>query len=124
MTTPINSYRDLLVWQKSMDVASDVCELTATLREPRWFALADQLRRSAISLPSNIAEGHGRRSRGEFARFVSIANGSLRELETQLILLARLGKELGKETSRILVLTDEVGRMLNGLYRSLRAKAG
>ena len=107
-----------------MDVAANVCELTTTLNEPKWYALADQLRRSAVSLPSNIAEGHGRRSRAEFVRFVSIANGSLRELETQLILLARLGKEFGEETGRILILTDEVGRMLNGLYRSLRAKTG
>lgn len=124
MTTPINSYRDLLVWQKSLDVALDVCELAAGLTGPRWFALSDQLRRSAISLPSNIAEGHGRRSRAEFVRFISIANGSLRELETQLLLLARLEKEFGKETSRILTLTDEIGRLLNGLYRSLRAKSG
>jgi four helix bundle protein len=103
MAAKIKRYRDLLVWQKSMDVASEVFELTNGLRRPKWFALADQLRRAAISVPSNIAEGHGRRTRGEFVRFVSIANGSLHELETQLILLARLGKEFEVATNRISV---------------------
>jgi four helix bundle protein len=122
MVNRIQSYQDLLVWQKSMDVPTGVCELAGVLCRPRWFALADQLQRSAISVPSNIAEGHRRRSRREFVRFVSIANGSLRELETQLILLARVRTESGKETTRILALTDEVGRMLVGLYRSLSSK--
>jgi four helix bundle protein len=123
MAARISSYRDLLVWQKSMDVASDVFELTNGLGRPKWFALSDQLRRSAISVPSNIAEGQGRRTRREFIRFISIANGSLCELETQLLLLARFDKEFEHRTARILAVTNEVGRMLNGLYRRLRASA-
>ena len=124
MPTAINTYRDLLVWQKSMDLAAEVCKLANGLNRPQWFALADQLRRCAISLPSNIAEGRGRRSTAEFVRFVSIANGSLRELETHLLLLARLDKAFEEETTRILTHTDEVGRMLTGLHRSLRSKIG
>ncbi len=122
MAARIRSYRDLLVWQKSMDVADAVLELTSHLDRPQLFALANQLRRSAISTPSNIAEGHGRRSRAEFARFVSIANGSLRESETQLMLLARHHSGSGEEVSRILLQTDEIGRMLNVLYRKLAAR--
>jgi four helix bundle protein len=105
-----------------MDLAADVCILANGLNRPQWFALADQLRRSAVSLPSNIAEGRGRRSTADFARFVSIANGSLRDLETQLLLLARLDKTFEKEAGRILTHTDEICRMLTGLYRSLRSK--
>ena len=122
MAARINSYRDLLVWQRSMDVALWVLELTNVLTRPKWFVLADQLRRSAISVPSNVAEGQGRRTRGEFIRFLSIANGSLRELETQLLLLARFDGEFEKDTKRILEATDEVGRMLNGLHRRLRSR--
>jgi four helix bundle protein len=120
MAALVTSYRDLLVWQKSMVVAHQVFDLTTRLYRPRWFALADQLRRSAVSVPSNIAEGRGRRSRGEFVRFISIANGSLKELETQLMLLARVDSEFEEETNRILSLTDEVGKMLNSLHHALR----
>jgi four helix bundle protein len=123
MAARIRSYRDLLVWQKSMDVASAVLELTNTLNRPQFFALANQLRRSAISTPSNLAEGHGRRSRMDFAKFVSIANGSLREMETQLMLLARQNTECGEEVSRILIQTDEIGRMLNALFKRLRSNS-
>jgi len=120
MAALVTSYRDLLVWQKSIVVAHQVFDLTTRLYRPRWFALADQLRRSAVSVPSNIAEGRGRRSRGEFVRFISIANGSLKELETQLMLLARVDSEFEEETNRILSLTDEVGKMMNSLHHALR----
>ena len=122
MAARIRSYRDLIVWQKSMDVASGVLDLTSQLNRPQLFALANQLRRSAISTPSNIAEGHGRRTRTEFARFVSIANGSLRELETQLMLLVRQNCECEAAVNRLLIQTDEIGRMLNVLYSRLRSK--
>jgi len=119
MNSRIRTYRDLLVWQKAMDVALAVLRLANRLNRPNLFALADQLRRAAISVPSNLAEGHGRRSRGEYIRYVAIANGSLRELETQLLLLGRLESELGAETDILLVQTDEIGRMLNGLHKRL-----
>lgn len=122
MAARINSYRDLLVWQKAMDFATAVLELTSDLDRTPLFVLANQLNKSAVSTPSNIAEGHGRRSRIEFARFVSIANGSLRESETQLMLLARRNSESGEEVSRILLQADEIGRMLNVLHQRLRSK--
>ncbi len=119
MNSRIRTYRDLLVWQKAMDVALAVLRLATRLNRPNLFALADQLRRAAVSVPSNLAEGHGRRSRGEYIRYVAIANGSLRELETQLLLLGRLESGLGAETDILLVQTDEIGRMLNGLHKRL-----
>ena len=119
MATRIRTYRDLLVWQKAMDVALEVLRLTVRLNRPHLYVLADQLRRSAISVPSNLAEGHGRRSRGEYIRYVAIANGSLRELETQLVLLGRFEMDLAGETDVLLLQTDEIGRMLNGLHRVL-----
>src|ERR1041385_1314174 len=112
MESRIRTYRDLVVWQKAMDVALAVLRLPGGLKHPNLFALADQLRRAAISVPSNVAEGHGRRSRGEYIRYVAIATGSLRELETQLLLLGRLVPDLGGETDVLLVQTDEVGGKL------------
>lgn len=84
------------------------------------YVLADQLRRAALSVPANIAEGHGRRSRGDYIRFLSIANGSLRELETHLLIAGKFEAEWEAEVNRILSNTEEVGRMLNGLYKALR----
>jgi four helix bundle protein len=108
MPNQIRTYRDLVVWQKSMDVALAVMRLTDRLRGPRFFALVDQLRGAALSVPSNLAEGHGRRSRAEYTRYVSISNGSLRELETQLLLLGRFESAVALEVDQLLDQTDEV----------------
>ena len=89
MSSAIRTYRDLLVWQKAVDVAVAVLRFSSRLRTPPVYALADQLRRAALSVPANIAEGHGRRSRGDYIRFLSIANGSLRELETHLLIAGK-----------------------------------
>jgi four helix bundle protein len=121
MPNQIRTYRDLVVWQKSMDVALAVMRLTDRLRGPRFFALVDQLLPAALSVPSNLAEGHGRRSRAEYTRYVSISNGSLRELETQLLLLGRFESAVALEVDQLLDQTDEVGRMLNGLHRRLQS---
>jgi four helix bundle protein len=120
MSSPIRTYRDLVVWQKSMTVALEVLHLTDRLRGPRFFTFVNQLRRAALSVPSNLAEGHGRRTRAEYIRYVSISNGSLRELETQLILLGRFEPGLSPETDQLLIQADEVGRMLNALHRRLK----
>jgi four helix bundle protein len=103
-----------------MNVALAVLHLTDRLRGPRFFTFVNQLRRAALSVPSNLAEGHGRRTRAEYIRYVSISNGSLRELETQLILLGRFEPGLSPETDQLLNQADEVGRMLNGLHRRLK----
>ena len=115
----IRGYRDLIAWQKSMDLTDGVLDLADMLQRPQTFGLVDQMRRAAVSIPSNIAEGHGRRSRGEYIRFVSIANGSLRELETQLLLVQRRKLASSDEVGGLLTIADEVGRLLTGLHRRL-----
>jgi len=116
----VNSYRDLIVWQKAMDLATRTLVLAHELRHPRFFAIADQLRRAALSVPANFAEGYGRRSRAEYRRFGAIANGSLRELETLLLLLERVDPNQGPSIAPLLATADEVCRMLTALDRSLR----
>jgi four helix bundle protein len=115
----IRSYRDLIVWQKAMDLAQQALSFTHAVRHPRDFALADQIRRAAISVPANIAEGYGRRSAGDYRRFVSIANGSTRELETLLLLFARVDPSRAPGVKATLSIADEVCRMLTALHRRL-----
>lgn len=114
-------YRDLVVWQKSMDLAERVYLASANFPHEERYGLTSQVRRAAVSIPSNIAEGQGRRtSDEELIRFLLIALGSLCELETQLELAVRL-KILEKQSMMALrPLTEEVGRLLNGLVRSKR----
>jgi four helix bundle protein len=115
----IRSYRDLIAWQRAMDLAAGVLELADVLHRPETFGLVDQMRRAAVSIPSNLAEGHGRRTRGDYIRFVSIANGSLRELETQLLLVQRRKLASPGSLEGLLAIADEVGRLLTGLHRRL-----
>jgi four helix bundle protein len=115
----IRGYRDLIAWQKAMDLADGVLDMADLLQRPQTFGLVDQMRRAAVSIPSNIAEGHGRRSRGDFIRFLSIANGSLRELETHLLLTRRRKLAPSGELEALLAVADEVGRLLTGLHRRL-----
>jgi four helix bundle protein len=106
-----------------MDLVIDVYKSTALFPAEERFGLASQSRRAAVSIPSNIAEGHGRKSTGAYVNFLAIAYGSLMELETQIQIAARLNyldesKELG-----LLAKTDEIGKMLSGLKRSLTEKS-
>jgi len=111
-------YQSLTVWQKAMELAREVYAMTQSLPSKEQFALCDQMRRAAISIPSNIAEGFRRGSKKEYAHFVSIAHGFLSELETQIL----LAKDLYPRVSckKALDLAGEVGRMLYGLSRVLR----
>ena len=120
MPDPIRTFRDLIVWQKAMDVAVTVVGLADQLEAAGSPVFANQLHRCAISVPSNIAEGHGRRTRRDYAQFVRVANGSLRELLTQLELVRRCRKKFADSASMILPKADEVARMLNALYTSLQ----
>ena len=113
------NYRDLVVWQKAMDLVEIVYAVTANFPSDERFGLTSQVRRAAVSIPSNIAEGEGRRSRNEFGHFLSVAYGSLREVETQLLIAVRLGYAIAEYCQPAFDLADEVGRMLNGLSRSL-----
>ncbi len=112
-------YRDLKVWQAAMQLAEKAYRLSARFPKHETYGLASQLQRSAVSLPSNIAEGHGRNSRKEFNHFLGIALGSLAELETQLILAQHLNYLSEEEISPVLQNADEIGKMLKGLQKSL-----
>lgn len=115
----MNSYRKLLVWQKAMELVVAVYEVVNKLPNHEKYALADQMRRAAVSIPSNIAEGQKRASNKEIIQFSGIALGSAAEIETQLLLTTKL---YDIDTSVQLALAEEVSRMLSGLIRSLRAK--
>ncbi len=114
-------YQELLVWQKAMDIASEVYDLTRGFPNDERYGLVSQMRRAAVSIASNIAEGHARESTREFLRFLSIALGSLAELETQLLLSTRFGYIDRDDAEGTRKACDEEGRMLRGLQKSLRA---
>ncbi len=120
----INSYRDLKVWQSSMDLAEQVYCLTESFPKYELYRLSSQMQRAAVSIPSNIAEGHARESTKEFLHYLSIALGSLAELETQLILAQRRTYIDREKLQATLGKTDETGKMLRGLQKSLKAKLG
>ncbi len=113
------SYKDLVVWQKAMDLAGILYRLTAKLPNYEQFGLISQMRRAAVSIPSNIAEGQARRTSGEFMQFISHAEGSAAELDTQLILSVKLNFITSTEATPCFNLVDEVRRMLNALRRSI-----
>lgn len=117
------SYRDLKVWRKAMDLVADCYGLAARLPDYERYGLASQLQRAAVSIPANIAEGNGREHVGEYQHHVSIAHGSLMELETHILLIQRLHRFDATEIDAFLLKTSEVGRMLGGLRKSLKARA-
>lgn len=116
----IQSYRDLLVWQKAMDLVAECYRLSEFFPKTETYGLASQLRRAAVSIPANIAEGHGREHLGDYLHHLSIANGSLMEVETHLLLAEKLSFLTKQQTETILSATAEVSRMLSGLTRSLK----
>jgi four helix bundle protein len=121
VTTPgVKSYRDLIAWQKAMDLAQKVYEVTSTFPAQERFSLTAQMRRSAVSVPSNIAEGFGRGGRPEFSRFLTMAKGSLFELQTQAELARRLGWIQGEGLAGMRDLMHELDAVLSGLIRSVR----
>jgi four helix bundle protein len=112
------NYRDLRAWQRSVDLAVAVYKATKRYPKDEVYGLIGQMRRSAVSVPSNIAEGQGRGSDVEPVRFLRIAHGSLRELETQLLISPRLGYIDVAQLQPILELAVEAGRLIQGLIRS------
>ena len=115
-----HGYRDLIVWQKSIQFVTEVYRSTESFPKAELFALTNQLRRAVVSVPSNISEGQGRNSPKEFAHHLSFAYGSLMEAETQLQIAANLGYIGQTEVDRLLDDAAEIGRMINGLSRSVR----
>jgi len=112
-------FKDLVAWQKAMQVAELVYRLTAGFPSEEKFPLVSQMRRASVSISSNIAEGQARHTTGEFVQFISHAEGSVAELETQSLLSIRLGFASADTAAPVLSLLDEVRRMLNALRRSL-----
>src|SRR5713101_9488402 len=113
------SYRDLVVWQKSMQLVTDIYKTTRAFPREEIYGLTSQIRRAAVSIPSNIAEGQGRRTTLDFLRHLSIAYGSLREVETQILIARRLRYVAQTRVDEVMDLAGEVGRLLNGLMNSL-----
>ncbi|GFO60894.1 four helix bundle protein [Geomonas silvestris] len=120
----VKSYRDLKVWQLGMDLVHAVYEHTKHFPQSELYALTSQVRRAAVSVPSNIAEGHARESTREFLHFLAICSGSLAELETQLFIAERLQYLDSTALKATLGKCDEVGRMLRSLQKTLRVKLG
>jgi four helix bundle protein len=119
---PLKSYRDLIAWQKAMDLVQTVYESVRAFPKEEVYGLTSQLKRAVVSVPSNIAEGQGRKSTREFLHHLSIAYGSLMEVETQILIAARLGYLNPQEADLIAEQTAEVGRVINGLSNALNNK--
>lgn len=115
----INSYKDLLIWQKGIEIVKDVYNICNELPKEEVFGLQSQLKRASISIPSNIAEGYGRNYTNSYKNFLSIARGSLMELETQLILAVELNMIDNKSNEKIFNLIIEENKMLNAFIKSI-----
>jgi len=114
-----HSYRDLLVWQKSMALVKAIYQVTRSFPKDEVYGLSSQMRRAAVSIPCNVAEGQGRMSKKEFRQFLALSRGSVLELETQVQIAADLGFLSSENTKRLIGNTEELLRMLNGLMKSL-----
>ncbi|MBK8701517.1 MAG: four helix bundle protein [Saprospiraceae bacterium] len=118
----LKSYQDLMVWQKSMDLAKQIYVYTASFPKEEMYGLTSQMRRAAVSISANIAEGQARNSTGEFRHFLGIAKGSLAELETLIILSQNLAFLMQEKSEPLLNHSAEINKMLNGLLKSLPRK--
>jgi four helix bundle protein len=118
----VRSYRDLIVWRKSMELVERVYRMTRTFPAEELYGLSSQVRRAAVSIPSNIAEGQARRSTAELLRFLSIAQGSRAEVETQTLIALRLGYVTENQIAEIVSLLEEISKMLNTLKAKLHPK--
>jgi len=118
----IKSYRDLIVWQKAMDLVEEIYRCSQGFPNDERFGLTAQLRRAAVSVPSNIAEGNSRGTSRDYLRFLDMSYGSLAEVETQVMIANRLNYLDSPKLEDLLQRTGEIGRLINGLQRSLAAK--
>ena len=116
------SYKDLLIWQKRMTMVTLIYQLTRSFPQDERFGLVVQMRRAAVSVPSNIAEGESRHTSGEFIQFISHAEGSLAELDTQVLIAIELGFCGPSQAESLFSLVDELQRMLNGLRQKLATR--
>ncbi len=116
----MGDYRDLKVWEKAMNLTEGIYVITKGFPREELYGLTSQMRRAAVSIPSNIAEGQGRGSDREFARFLEIAHGSLAELDTQLLISLRLGYINSTKVKEIQNSMEEIGKMIRALIRKFR----
>ena|SRR5215475_11395969 len=114
------NYRDLVAWQKAMGLVEEVYKVSCKFPKEEVYGLTNQLRRAVVSIPSNIAEGQGRKSINDFRRFLAISHGSLREVETQILIAERLLYLNQAQAESLISLSSEVGRLINGLNNSLK----
>lgn len=119
---PIQSYRDLRVWQQAMDLAEHCYRATRAFPRDEIYGAVAQIRRAAASVPANIAEGNGRENRGEYIQFLRIAQGSLKEVETHVMLAQRVGLAAREDLATILSECEAVRKMLRALIRSLQGE--
>jgi four helix bundle protein len=117
------SFRDLAVWQRSIELTLAVYKLTSAFPDSERFGLTNQLRRASVSVASNIAEGYGRATKGEYVQFLGNARGSNSEVETQIVISKALGFGSEQMIKTAENLCNEVGRMLGALMKSLRPKS-
>jgi four helix bundle protein len=120
--TPIRSYRDLIVWQKAMALAALCYAKTRSFPRTEAFGLTTQIRRAAASIPANIAEGNGRENTGSYIQFLRISQGSLKELETHVLLSQTVELMKAPDADQVLEMTEEVGKLLRSLIRALQDK--
>jgi four helix bundle protein len=118
----VQSYQDLVVWQKAMDLATEIYRISQTFPSAEMYGLISQMRRAAVSIPSNIAEGQGCLTKGEFSQFLGNARGLLLELETQILVARNLNYLDEPALTNLLDITAEVGRLLNGLLSAIRKR--
>lgn len=118
----VNSYKDLIVWRAAVDLAVTCYSETKSFPSSETYGMVSQIRRASASVAANIAEGHGREHTGSFIQFLRIAQGSLKELETHVFISERVGLIHEAETQRIFLQTDEIGKMLRSLIRSLERR--
>lgn len=120
---PVNSHKDLAVWERSRKLVVSVYAITKQFPKEEIYSLTSQMRRAAVSIPSNIAEGKARRSTKDFTRFITIARGSTAELETQFLISQDLGYLSEEQVQPLLNEIDEIGKMLSGLLSKLESLA-
>jgi len=115
----IKTFKDLVVWQEAMNLVEMIYLHTKTFPKEEIYGITSQIRRAAVSIPANIAEGNGRKSRKEYLQFLSVANGSMTELETHILIAERLNFLAKEKAEQLLTKLESVGRLLSGLRKSL-----
>jgi len=115
----VDSYRDLLVWQQAVDLAVSIYDATRGWPREELYGLTSQVRRAAASIPANIAEGYGRETRPSYEHFLRVAQGSLKELETHLLIAQRIGLDTSNKLGPLLTASESVGKLLRLLLHRL-----